>query len=81
MSDQPIQTWAVGDVCRISRVLAKDRQARDMLIAKGFIPGEMITIMHRLFRGKYWVVRIHEQLVALRLAELQHLQLHVFAIH
>lgn len=68
---------AVGVHYRIRRFMTKDRRARDLFISFGLIPGVLIEIKNRLYGGRYWVIRVHDQLIGLRETELQQLQLYV----
>lgn len=69
--------YRVGLDYRIGKILETDQKIRDVLIARGLIPGQVITLVRPLFFGRYWVVRVREQLIGLRRSELQRLQLYV----
>ena len=81
MVDSSIALLVVGYEYRISRLLTQDRRVRNILISFGLVPGEVIKIINCLFGGRYWVIRVHEQLIGLRKSELQLLQLHVSKQH
>lgn len=67
---------AVGEKYRIRRLITKERKVRDSFIALGLIPGSKIEIVKRLYGGQYWVIDINGQMIGLRAAELQQLQLY-----
>lgn len=68
--------YQVGKEYRIGKLLGL-RLERNALIALGLIPGEVIQLMHSLFWGRYWVIRVHRRFIGLRLSELKRLQLYV----
>ena len=76
MSDVLEVAYQVGSEYRISRLLALDHQVRNRYIACGLIPGAVIKISHRMFRGTYWVIQVHNQRLGLRRSELKQLQLY-----
>ena len=72
-----VSDYQIGIAYRIRRILVSSRVVRDRMIAQGFVPGEEIKVVKRLYWGGYWVVKVHGRLVGLRRSELQLLQLYV----
>lgn len=70
-----------GELYRVGALNTKNKQLRDYMIAYGFIPGEVVRVVKKLFWGRYWVVRVHGQLVGLRLSEVRILKLYVIQEH
>lgn len=71
--------YTIGAKYRVAKLLVSDRQSRDALIALGLIPGEVVQIVRSMFWGRYWIICIQEQMIGLRVSELQWLQLHVIS--
>ena len=76
MSERVAKQCQVGEEYRITRLLANNHQVRNRLIASGLIPGVVIKVMFRLFRGNYWVIQVHGHRIGMRVAELEQLKLY-----
>ena len=66
----------VNRAYRLCSLEPANQQYRDYLISLGFVPGEIIVVVKKLFFGWYWVVRVHGQLVGLRWSEIKMLRLY-----
>ena len=76
MSEVGTVQYQVGAEYRITRLLTKDPEARNHLIAYGFIPGAILKVKYRLFRGAYWVIQVHGHTIGMRSSELKRLKLY-----
>ena len=52
-------------------------EQRDWFISNGLVPGELVRVVARLFGGRYWVLCLHNQCIAMRISEIEKLSLYV----